>query len=97
MSLFINWRSIVVFRLSMASPTTAGLEGMIRDSLITLVQTHIPLAKPSDIDEIVLSYVVGILDALASEADAQVRNNRRPSSQTFLNGVATEQTSGPLL
>lgn len=54
------------------SCTVAEQEGMIKDSLFSLVKTHIPTAQLSDIDEIILSYVVGILDDLASDPDGQV-------------------------
>ena len=44
----------------------------IKDSLFSLVKTHIPSAQPCDIDDIVLSYVVGILDDIASDPDGPV-------------------------
>lgn len=47
-------------------------ENIIKDSLFTLVKKHVPSAKLSDIDEIVLSYVISILEDLGSEADVEV-------------------------
>lgn len=51
---------------------TVAEQKVIKESLFSLVKTHIPSAELSDIDEIVLSYVVGVLDDLASDPDGQV-------------------------
>lgn len=56
----------------MNGSTIAEQEDLIKESLFTLVKKHIPSAEFSDIDEIILSYVVSILEDLASEIDVQV-------------------------
>ena len=56
----------------MNNSNIAEQEDLIKESLFTLVKKHIPSAQFSDIDEIVLSYVVSILEDLGSEIDVQV-------------------------
>lgn len=58
---------------SMNNSNIAEQEDLIKESLFTLVKKHIPSAQFSDIDEIVLSYVVSILEDLGSEVDVQVK------------------------
>lgn len=53
----------------MNNSSIAEQEDLIKDSLFTLVKKHIPSAQFSDIDEIVLTYVVSILEDLGSEVN----------------------------
>ena len=45
------------------------MEEQVKSALTFLLQSHIPTATARDIDEIVLSYVMGILEDLVEESD----------------------------
>lgn len=51
----------------MSSKDIAGQESQIKDSLFEFVKTQIPDADLNLIDEIVLSYVVAILEDVSSD------------------------------
>nr|CAD7405284.1 unnamed protein product [Timema poppensis] len=55
----------------MSRPTLAEQEDLIKESLFKFVRKHIPSAQLSSIDEIVLSYVVSILEDLGSESSVE--------------------------
>ncbi|EEB16459.1 conserved hypothetical protein [Pediculus humanus corporis] len=55
----------------MNNSSIAEQEDLIKDSLFALVKNHIPTAQVSDIDEIVLTYVVSILEDLGTEVDVE--------------------------
>lgn len=51
----------------MSNKNIAGQESQIKDSLFEFVKMHIPDADLNLIDEIVLSYVVAILEDVSSD------------------------------
>ncbi|PSN51769.1 hypothetical protein C0J52_05254 [Blattella germanica] len=55
----------------MNRPTIADQEDLVKESLFKFVRKHIPSAQLSSIDEIVLSYVVSILEDLGTEASVE--------------------------
>ena len=61
----------------MNNSSIAEQEDLIKDSLFALVKNHIPTAQVSDIDEIVLTYVVSILEDLGTEVDVEVKNPKK--------------------
>ncbi|KDR20147.1 CUE domain-containing protein 2 [Zootermopsis nevadensis] len=55
----------------MSRSTIAEQEDLVKESLFKFVRKHIPSAQLSSIDEIVLSYVVSILEDLGTEASVE--------------------------
>ena len=54
---------------SLLSSLSTQMEEQVKSALTLLLQSHIPTATARDIDEIVLSYVMGILEDLVEESD----------------------------
>lgn len=55
----------------MNRPSIAEQEDLVKESLFKFLRKHIPSAQLSSIDEIVLSYVVSILEDLGTEASVE--------------------------
>ncbi|XP_049839183.1 CUE domain-containing protein 2 [Schistocerca gregaria] len=55
----------------MNRPTIAEQEDLVKESLFKFLRKHIPSAQLSSIDEIVLRYVVSILEDLGTEASVE--------------------------
>ncbi|GFG31193.1 hypothetical protein Cfor_07614, partial [Coptotermes formosanus] len=60
-----------VGRKRMNRSTIAEQEALVKESLFKFVRKHIPSAQLSSIDEIVLSYVVSILEDLGTETSVE--------------------------
>ncbi|XP_075218024.1 CUE domain-containing protein 2 [Lycorma delicatula] len=56
----------------MSNPSIVDKEDIVKESLFNFLRKHIPSAQFSSIDEIVLSYVVSILEELGGEQSGEV-------------------------